>query len=324
MKLALSMLCAACVASLTLSAAPAHAREFRDADVQPADYPTVAAVNYMSDLMKQRSQGKYSIKVYPNSQLGNEPDTVEQVKLGAIEFTRTHASVLNAICPETMLPSLPFVFRSKEHMRHVLDGPIGDEILRSCEAHGLVGLAFYDSGARFFYTKKLVRNLADLKGMKIRVPQSELSVAMLQALHANATPMATSEVYTGIKSGIVDGAENNWPTYQTAHHFEIAPYVLLDEHDMTPEILLMSKVIYDRLSPDDQKMIRQSAKASVPYMRKLWDEKEISSRALVEKAGVHIAAANKAEFQASMAPVYAKFVTTPNMKDLLKRIQDTQ
>ncbi|WP_442782186.1 TRAP transporter substrate-binding protein [Collimonas fungivorans] len=324
MKKYLSVLCMAGALSLPLCAPSAFAREFRDADVQPADYPTVAAVNYMSDLLKQGSKGKYSIKVYPNSQLGSEPDTVEQVKLGAIEFTRTHASVLNAICPETMLPSLPFVFRDKEHMRHVLDGPIGDEILRACESHGLVGLAFYDSGARFFYTKKQIKNLADLKGMKIRVPQSELSVAMLQALHANATPMATSEVYTGIKSGIVDGAENNWPTYQTAHHFEIAPYVLLDEHDMTPEILLMSKVIYDKLSADDQKMIRQTAKASVPYMRKLWDEKEISSRAIVEKAGVHITAANKAEFQASMAPVYAKFVTTPAMKDMLKRIQETK
>ncbi|MGS0744045.1 TRAP transporter substrate-binding protein [Glaciimonas sp. GG7] len=316
-------LCALLIATAFLSSA-VNATEFRSTDVQPNDYPTVLAVQYMSTLLQKKTNNKDSIKVYPNSQLGSEPDTVEQVKLGAIAMTRTHASALNAICPQTILPSLPFVFRDTGHMRRVLDGAIGDEILKSCESHGLIGLAFYDSGARFFYTKKLIKNLADLKGLKIRVPQSELSVAMIKALNANPTPMPTSEVYTSIKSGIVDGAENNWSTYQTSHQFEVAPFALIDEHDMTPEILLMSKTVYDKLTPEEQVAVRQSAKESVPYMRQLWDAQEAKSRGIVEKSGVVITHPNKAEFEASMQPVYARFVTTPEMKSMLVRIKETK
>jgi len=219
---------------------------------------------------------------------------------------------------------LPFVFRSTEHMRKVLDGPIGDDILASMESQGLIGLAFYDSGARSFYSKKPIRTVADLKGMKIRVIQSDLFVAMVEALGANPTPMPYGEVYTALKTGIVDAAENNWPSYESSRHFEAAKYYTLDEHSLAPEVLVFSKVVWDKLAKADQAAIRKAAKESVPYMRQLWDEREVKSRKAVEAAGSQvITVANKKEFVDAMKPVYAKFANTPRLSGLVKRIQDT-
>ena len=209
-------------------AAGAAAKEFRSSDVHPEDYPTVMAVKYMSDIISKKTSGKDSIKVYTGSALGGEKDTIEQTKIGALDFVRINVAPMNNICPETMVPTMPFLFKSKDHMRKVLDGPIGDEILKACEKQGFVGLAFYDSGSRSLYTvKKPIKSVADAKGMKIRVQQSDLWVALLQAMGANATPMPYGEVYTALKTGVVDGAENNWPSYDTSRHFEVAP-VLLD------------------------------------------------------------------------------------------------
>ena len=191
-------------AKLTIAAAIAlalplsvGAKEFRSSDVHPDDYPTVMAVKFMSDIIKQKTGGKDSIKVYPQSSLGSEKDTIEQTKIGALDFVRINVAPMNNICPETMVPTMPFLFRSVDHMRKVLDGPIGDEILKACEKQGFIGLAFYDSGSRSLYTvKKPIKTIADVKGMKIRVQQSDLWVAMLQAMGANATPMPYAEVYT--------------------------------------------------------------------------------------------------------------------------------
>ena len=265
------------------------AKEYRSADVHPEDYPTVMAVKFMSDQIKQKTGGKDSIKVYTGNQLGGEKDTIEQVKIGALDLVRINVAPMNNICAETMVPTMPFLFKSKEHMRHVLDGPIGDQILKACEPQGYVGLAFYDSGSRSIYTtKKQIKTLADVKGLKIRVQQSDLWVALLQAMGANATPIPYGEVYTSLKTGVVDGAENNWPSYDTARHFEVAPYYSLTEHSMAPEMLLMSKKVYDALTPAEQQMFRDAAKASVPYMRKLWDEKELASRKVVEAGGAKV------------------------------------
>ena len=187
-----------------------YAKEYRSADVHPDDYPTVMAVKFMSDYIKQKTGGKDTIKVYTGNQLGGEKDTIEQVKIGALDLVRINVAPMNNICPETMVPTMPFLFKSKEHMRKTLDGPIGDQILKACEAQGYIGLAFYDSGSRSLYTtKKPIKTLADVKGMKIRVQQSDLWVALLQAMGANATPMPYGEVYTALKTGLVDGAENN-------------------------------------------------------------------------------------------------------------------
>jgi len=306
-------------------ALPATAKEFRSADVHPEDYPTVMAVKYMSEIISRKTGGRDSIKVYTGNALGGEKDTIEQTKIGALDLVRINVAPMNNICPETMVPTMPFLFRSKEHMRKVLDGPVGDEILKACEAQGFVGLAFYDSGSRSLYTvKKPVRTLADAKGMKIRVQQSDLWVALLQAMGANATPMPYGEVYTALKTGLVDGAENNWPSYDTSKHFEVAKYYSLTEHSMAPEMLLMSKKVWDTLTPEQQKIFREAAKESVPYMRRLWDEKEQKSRDVVVKGGAQVIEVDKKSFQDAMKPVYDKFIVDAKLKDMVRRVQDTQ
>jgi tripartite ATP-independent transporter DctP family solute receptor len=315
----------AVIASLAaVSAAAVHAREFRSADVHPMDYPTVQAVGYMSSLISDRTGGRHTVKVYGNSALGSEKDTIEQVRIGALDMIRINVAPMNNVVPETMVPTMPFVFRSTAHMRKVLDGPIGDEILKACEKQGLVGLAFYDSGSRSFYTvKKAITRLADMKGMKIRVQQSDLWVAMMQALGANPTPMPYGEVYTALKTGLVDGAENNWPSYESSRHFEVAKFYAVTEHSLAPEILLFSKRVWDTIPADDQSIIRQAARQSVPYMRKLWDDREEKSRKVVESGGSQIVVVDKKPFEDAMKPVYDKFITDPGLKDMIRRIQAT-
>jgi tripartite ATP-independent transporter DctP family solute receptor len=303
----------------------AQATEFRSAEVHPDDYPTTMAVKQMSETLKKLTGGKHSINVFASGKLGSEKDAIEQVKIGAIAMTRVNIAPMNNICAETQVPTMPFLFRSKEHMRHVLDGAIGDEILASCAPQGFIGLAYYDSGARSIYTgKKQIKSFADVKGMKIRVQQSDLWVSLLEAMGANATPMPYGEVYTALKTGLIDGAENNYPSYDSARHFEAAKYYTLTEHSMAPEVLLFSKRIWDTLSADEQKALRQAAKESVPYMRKLWDEREEKSLATVKAGGAIVNTVDKVPFQAAMKPVYDKFITDAKLKSLIKRIQDTK
>ena len=297
----------------------------RSSDTHPDGYPTVEAVKYMGDLLKQRTDGRYSIEVYHSAQLGEEKDTIEQTQSGVIDLDRVSMGPFNGIVPETAVPSLPYMFRSVEHMRHVMDGPIGDEILKAFETHDLVGLAFYDSGARSFYnTKKDITSIADLKGMKFRVIQSDVFVDMVNALGANATPMAYGEVYSALQTGVIDGAENNWPSFESAKHYEVAKHYTLDEHQIVPEVLVMSKASWDKLSPEDQAIVRQAAKDSVVKMRELWDAQEKKSRDIVEKAGVKVSEIDKQPLIDAMKPVYEKYLSTPELKDLAARIQATK
>ena len=314
--------------SLSIAAAltsQVSALEFRSAEVHPDDYPTTVAVKQMGETLKKLTNGKHSITVFSGGKLGNEKDSIEQTKIGAIAMTRINVAPMNNICAPTMVPTMPFLFRSTEHMRKVLDGPIGDEILKSCEAQGFIALAFYDSGSRSIYSvKKQIKSLADVKGMKIRVQQSDLWVALLEAMGANATPMPYGEVYTALKTGLVDAAENNYPSYDSSRHYEVAKFYAKTEHSMAPEMLLFSKKIWDTLTPDDQKAIRQAAKESVPVMRKLWDEREAKSLATVLAGGATVTEVDKSSFQAAMKPVYDKFIADPKLKDLVKRIQDVK
>ena len=326
MKLYKTLIALAAGAAAALTTLTAGATEFRSADIHPDDYPTVTAVKFMSERLKALSGGKHSIKVFNNSSLGSEKDTIEQTKIGALQMVRVNIAPMNNICAETQVPTMPFLFRSVDHLHKVLDGPVGEEILKSCEKQGFVGLAYYDSGARSMFTaKKPVRSFADMKGLKVRVQQSDLFVAMVEALGANPTPMPYGEVYTALKTGIVDAAENNWPSYESSRHFEAAKFYNLSEHSLAPEVLVFSKKVWDTLPGQDQALLRQAAKDSVPFMRKLWDEREVKSRGVVEKAGIQVVQlANKKEFLDAMAPVYAKFAATPRLKDLVKRIQETK
>jgi tripartite ATP-independent transporter DctP family solute receptor len=305
--------------------ASASAAEFRSADVHNADdYPTVAAVRHMSELLDKASGGRHRIKVFNKGALGSEKETIDQVKIGALDLVRVNISPLNSLCPTTLVPTMPFLFRNVEHMRRVLDGPVGEEILRSCENQGFVGLAFYDSGARSLYARKPVRTVADAKGLKIRVQQSDLWVALVGAMGGNATPMPFGEVFTALKTGLIDAAENNVPSYETTKHHEAVKFYSRTEHSMAPEVLLMSKRVWDRLPAAEQKMVRDAARASVAFQRQRWDEQEAKSLAIVRAAGAQIVEVDKASFQAVMGTVYEKFIATPDLKRLVKAVQDTK
>ena len=312
------------IGSLMIGAANAQTI-LRSADTHPDGYPTVEAVKYMGELIKERTAGRYSVEVYHSAQLGEEKDTIEQTQAGVLDFNRVSMGPFNSVVPVTQIPSLPYIFRSADHMRKTMDGPIGDEILKAFETHNLVGLAFYDSGARSFYnSKKAITSLADLKGMKFRVIQSDVFVDMVNSLGANATPMAYGEVYSALETGVIDGAENNWPSFESAKHYEVAKFITLDEHQMVPEVLVMSKSSWDKLTPEDQAIVRQAAKDSVAKMRELWDAREKKSRETVEAAGVKVSEIDKQPLIDAMKPVYEKYLSTPELKDLAARIQATK
>jgi len=314
------LLLAACVLA---AAGSVPAAQLRSADTHNADdYPTVAAVRHMGELLEKSSGGRYRIKVFNKQALGSEKETIDQVKIGALDLTRVNVAPMNAVCPLTQVPSLPFLFRSIEHMRRSLDGPVGEEILKSCEPAGFIGLAFYDSGARSIYARKPIRSPADTKGLKLRVQQSDLWVALADALGANASPMPYGEVYTGLKTGLIDAAENNVPSFDTSRHVEAVKIYSKTEHSMAPEILVMSRRVWDKLPAGDQALIRAAAKASVPFERRKWEEWEARSLLNLKAAGAQFVEVDKKPFQAAMGAVYAKFAATPEAKRLVKAIQD--
>jgi tripartite ATP-independent transporter DctP family solute receptor len=262
------------------------------------------------------------IQVFHSAQLGQERDTIDQTRFGVIDMNRINMAPFNNLVPETNVPALPFVFRSIAHMRRTMDGQIGDEILRAFEPHGLVGLAFYDSGARSFYNgRRPINTPADMRGLKIRVQQSDMFVALVQALGANATPMPFGEVFSALQTGVIDGAENNWPSYESTRHFEVSRFYSLSEHSMSPEVLVMSKRRFDGLSAADREAVRETAKESVARMRELWDAREKQSEATVVARGAVVNRVQKQEFIAAMGPVIDRFANTPALKALVSRIQ---
>jgi tripartite ATP-independent transporter DctP family solute receptor len=304
-------------------AGPALAQiTLRSADIHPDGYPTVEAVIYAGKLLEERTGGRVKIQMFNNRQLGEEKDTIEQTRFGVIDMNRVNTAPFNNLVPETQVLGLPFLFRDVDHMHKVVDGEIGEEILKAFEPHGLVGLAFYDSGARSFYTtKKPIKSLEDMKGLKIRVQQSDLWIAMMKAFGANPTPMPFGEVYSALQTGVVDGAENNWPSYESSRHFEVSKFYSLTEHSLTPEVLVISKIAYDRLSPDDKAALRAAAKESVGKMRELWTAREKTSEEKVRAGGVEVSMIDKAPFIAAMAPVYDEYVKDAKMKALVERIR---
>ena len=267
------------------------------------------------------SDGRLRMKVFPGGQLGEERDTLELTIFCGLDFNRVNLAPLNAIAPETIVPTLPFLFRDEAHMRAAMDSQPGARILDSLAAHGLVGLCFYDSGARSFYTKgRAIHSPDDLKGLKIRVQNSDLFVSMVEALGADATPMAYGEVYQGLLQGVVDGAENNWPSYQSSRHFEAAPIYSLTRHVMAPEVLVMSARRWRKLATADQELVRDAARASVAQMRALWDSRTESARAALLAQGVTVIEPAPDAFAAKVAPVWARYLTTPALRRLAAEI----
>ena len=295
----------------------------RSADTHPDGYPTVEAVKFMGNLVEQRSGGRLKVQVFHSRQLGEERETLEQTRFGVIDINRVNFGPLNNLVPETAIPGLPFVFRDEAHMRRVMDGPIGTEIVSGADRHGFVGLCFYDSGARSFYSRRgPIRTPDDMRGLKVRVQQSDLWVAIMRAVNANATPLPFGEVYSALQTGVVDAAENNWPSYHSTRHFEVAKYYSETEHSMSPEILVASKRSFDRLPRDLQGILRDAAKESVGEMRKLWDAQTAASRAAVQAGGAQINPVEKEAFARAMAPVYAQFARDDRLRGLVSRIRE--
>jgi tripartite ATP-independent transporter DctP family solute receptor len=310
-------------ALLALAGFAAQAADFRSADVHNKDYPTTQAVKYMGEQLGKATNGKDRIKVFTDSALGSEKDTVEQVKIGALDMVRVSTAAFHGIVPESMIPSLPFLFRDLDHFRKTMYGPQGDKILAAFEKAGFIGLCLYESGARSIYAKKPVRSVADMKGLKVRVQQSDLWVSLVNATGASPTPMPFAEVYTGLKTGLLDAAENNIPSYDEAKHYESAPVFSETMHVMSPEVVVFSKKRWDTLSKEQQAAIRKAAKESVPYYQKLWEAKEQEARAAVLKNGARIVPAaeiDKKSFVAAEKPVWDKYTTTPELKALVQDI----
>jgi tripartite ATP-independent transporter DctP family solute receptor len=304
----------------------AFAREFRAADTQNEDYPTVQALLYMGSMVAERSGGRHQIKVFHSHQLGEEKETLEQTRVGAIDLNRTNVALIGNMVPAMNVLAMPFLFRSIEHMQKVLDGPIGSEILDSFEPYGFVGLAFYDSGARSIYNSvRPIRSIGDLKGLRLRVQQSEQMSDMIKSLGAEPVELPYGQVLTGLATRLIDGAENNWPSFVTTDHYKYAGYYTLTEHTMSPEVLVMSKKAWSSLSAEDQQIFRESALRSSRFMREKWRDLEERSRQQAEAAGVKIVTdIDRTPFEAAMAGLYAKAQRDPAVAQLIERIRKVQ
>ena len=291
------------------------------ADAHPADYPTVRAVEFMGRYLAEQTGGRLGIKVFPGGQLGSETDTLEITSFGGLDINRVNFAPLNSVEPMTLPFSLPFVFDSVDHMRRVVDSEVGDEVLAAMEPHALIGLCIYDSGARNFYnTRRPIRTPADMAGLKLRVPASDLYVAMVNAMGANAVPIPYNEVYQSLAQGVIDGAENNWPSFVSARHYEVANYLSVTEHLLTPEALVMSKASWDNLSAPDRELVREAAKLSVVEMRRLWDVRVEEARETIARSPVEVNELDKEAFSDLMQPVWEQFIVSPQQKSVVGRI----
>jgi tripartite ATP-independent transporter DctP family solute receptor len=291
------------------------------ADAHPADYPTVQAVEFMGRFLAEKTAGRLGIKVFAGGQLGSETDTLEITSFGGIDINRVNFAPLNSMEPMTLPFSLPFIFDSVEHMRRAVDSEVGDEVLAALEPHGLIGLCIYDSGDRHFYnTRRAINSPDDMAGLKLRVPASDLYLAMINALGANAVPIPFNEVYQSLAQGVIDGAENNWPSFVSARHYEVAGHLSLSGHLLTPEALVMSKASWDDLSPEDQALVREAARRSVPEMRRLWDARVAEARAAIARSSVQVTEPDKAPFAALMRPVWDQFITSPAQRSVVERV----
>src|SRR4051812_45930463 len=269
--------------------ATAQAREFRAADIQEESYPTVQALRVMDQLVTEHTGGRHRIRVFPARQLGEESQTIEQTRVGAIDLNRINVGAIGTFAPVLNVLALPFLFRSIDHLYKVIDGPIGEDILASIEAEGFVGLTFYDSGARSIYTStRPVRTFADMRGLRLRVQQSEQMDKMVRALGAEPVGIAFGQVLTALSTRLVDGAENNWPSYVTTDHYRVARYYTMTEHTMGPEVLVMSRRAWSELSPDDRAIFRAAARESSKYMRAQWQNWEERARRQATEGGVII------------------------------------
>jgi tripartite ATP-independent transporter DctP family solute receptor len=311
-------------------ARPAAAQEkmvLKASDVHPAGYPTVVAVENMGTKLSAATNGRLTVQMYPSMQLGDEKAAVEQAQVGAIAFARVSVGVIGPLVDDINVFNLPFVFRDTEHMDKVIDGPIGKELLdkvtNNPNSH-LIGLCFMDSGARSMYdTKRAIKSIADLKGMKVRVMGNPMYVDMMNNLGGNGVPMGYDQVFSALQTGVIDGAENNMPSFVFDNHYQVAKYYTFTEHLIVPEMLVMSRPAWDKLSKEDQALVIKFAREAQLDERKLWNETDKDAYARMEKAGIVVTRiADKTPFQQAVKPVWDKYGA--KWPELIKRIQDTK
>ena len=303
-----------------------QAKEWRGWNIHVAGYPNTIALDKFAELLSQKSGGKMTLKMYHAGTLGSQPDAIEQVRLGGLEIANFSLGPIGPIVPEANVVSLPFIFKDTDHVWRVLEGKAGDMINAGLAKKGLISLAWYDGGSRSFYnSKKPIITPADVIGMKIRVMNNDLYSGMISALGGNPSPMAFAEVYQSLKTGVVDGAENNWPSYESTGHYEVAPFYSLSQHLIIPETLCINADVWNKLSANDQKILKEAAQESALLQRKLWKERAKASESKVMASGVKFnMIPDKSAFQAAMKPVYDKFLAdNPALKPLVKMIQDT-
>jgi tripartite ATP-independent transporter DctP family solute receptor len=320
-------LCAALSVAMTvpmLGARSAVAEEWRGWNIHVEDYPVSHGMEQFVAEVAEKTDGAIQGKVFHAGVLGSQPDAIEQLRLGALDFAVFSLGPMGQVVPEANVVSLPFIFKGIDQMHRLMDGEVGDAINAGMEKKGIVALAWYDAGARSFYNSKKPINVPDdLSGMKVRVMNNDLYVSMIDSMGGNATPMAFAEVYQSLKTGVVDGAENNPPSYESTNHYEVAKYYSISEHLIIPECLCMSKKTWDTLAPEVQTMVKAAGRSSAEYQRKLWAEREKKSMETIVAGGVEVnQIADKAPFQTAMEPVYGVFLTeNPDLTDLVNTMR---
>ncbi len=314
---------AAVVAS---SAGAAGAAEWRGWNIHVDGYPNTVAMDKFAELLDQKTGGEIKLKMFHSGTLGNQPDAIEQVRIGALEIGNFNLGPMGPTIPETNVVSLPFIFKDMGHMHRALDGEAGQRISDGMAKKGLVALSWYDSGARSFYNaNKPITKPEDVTGMKVRVMNNDLYSGMIKALGGNPSPMAFSEVYQSLKTGVVDGAENNWPSYESTGHFEVAGYYSLSQHLIIPECVCINADVYNGLSDAHKAAVKAAAVESALLQRELWEARAEASRQKVMASGVKFnEIADKGPFQAAMQPVYDDYLAAnPDIKPLVELIQNT-
>lgn len=285
-------------------------------------HPVSKAMVYMAETCEEVSEGKLKIEIYPSGQLGSEQQCVELVQIGSLAITKVSSAVLEGFTEEYKILGIPYIFRSREHAFRVLDGAVGDELLRATEPFRIRGLCFYDAGARSFYTiDRPIHTPDDLKGLKIRVMKSITAVENVKALGGSPTPISWGELYTALQSGVVDGAENNPPSFYTSHHYEVCKYYSLNEHTMVPDVLIMNLKIWQELSDQEKQWFQEAVDRSVDVQRVLWAESEKESLEAVQAAGVTIIHPDKAPFAERVKHMPEEYSDNDKLYSLIKRIQ---
>jgi tripartite ATP-independent transporter DctP family solute receptor len=304
----------------------AKARDLRAADIQVEHFATVQALQYMGRLVAEHSDGRLRMTIFPSGELGNEGQTIEQTRAGVIDISRVNAVEIAQFAPALNVLALPYLFRSNDHLHNVIDGPIGDEILASLDAYGFVGLTFYDAGARSLYTaKKLVRTLADVEGLRLRVQRSELMDEMAKALGADPVRLSYLRIPTALSTRLIDGAEGNWPAFMTGGHYKVAPFYSLTEHTRAPSVVIMSHRVWDELSPQDRAIIYEAARESAKHMREAWRRAEDEARNQASAAGVTIVNdIDRKPFEEATKPLRDELAADPKFGPLIQRIEAAQ